>query len=64
MVPGLCKSDGKCSCLPVHAGCLARNEASAGWTSLHLSSHCGHKDVVEDLLKVSFVHVCGLLSPI
>ena len=30
----------------------ARSEASAGWTSLHLSSHFGHKDVVEDLLKV------------
>ncbi|CAL8279905.1 unnamed protein product [Lota lota] len=31
--------------------CRSRNGASAGWTSLHLSSYFGHKDVVEDLLK-------------
>ena len=41
--------DGECRSSAVP---LARSDASAGWTSLHLSSHFGHKDVVEDLLKV------------
>ena len=34
------------------ATALARSDARAGWTPLHLSSHFGHTDVVEDLLKV------------
>ncbi|XP_059914333.1 oxysterol-binding protein-related protein 1-like isoform X3 [Gadus macrocephalus] len=31
--------------------CRSRSDARAGWTPLHLSSHFGHTDVVEDLLK-------------
>lgn len=32
--------------------CVARSEDSLGWTPLHLACYCGHKDVVEELLKV------------
>ncbi|KAJ3594788.1 hypothetical protein NHX12_004094, partial [Muraenolepis orangiensis] len=35
----------------LNINCRSRKEASAGWTSLHLSSHLGHKEVVDDLLK-------------
>lgn len=31
----------------------AKSKASAGWTPLHLASCFGHKDVVEELLRVS-----------
>lgn len=30
----------------------AESKASCGWTALHLASNFGHKDVVEELLKV------------
>lgn len=30
----------------------AKSKASCGWTPLHLATNFGHKDVVEELLKV------------
>lgn len=30
----------------------AESKSSCGWTALHLASNFGHKDVVEELLKV------------
>lgn len=32
--------------------CVARSKDSLGWTPIHLACYCGHKDVVEELLKV------------
>lgn len=32
--------------------CVARSKASPGWTPLHLACSCGHRRVVEELLKV------------
>lgn len=31
---------------------VARVKASSGWTPLHLASYFGHRDAVEELLKV------------
>lgn len=42
---------------------VARSKASSGWTSLHLACYFGHKDVVEELLKVrADITLCFMTS--
>lgn len=34
-----------------------RSKSNLGWTPLHLACYFGHRDVVEELLKVGFILV-------
>lgn len=52
-----CKCKSKYSLIPVGSKrmshlCSAGSKDAPGWTPLHLACYCGHKDVVEELLKV------------
>ncbi|XP_056913726.1 oxysterol-binding protein-related protein 1-like isoform X2 [Takifugu flavidus] len=37
--------------ISLNVNCKSRSTDALGWTPLHLACHCGHKDVVEELLK-------------
>uniref|UniRef100_A0AAQ4NQQ8 Oxysterol binding protein like 1A n=1 Tax=Gasterosteus aculeatus aculeatus TaxID=481459 RepID=A0AAQ4NQQ8_GASAC len=36
----------------ININCRGTRKSNLGWTPLHLASYFGHKDVVEELLKV------------
>uniref|UniRef100_H3DCN8 Oxysterol-binding protein n=1 Tax=Tetraodon nigroviridis TaxID=99883 RepID=H3DCN8_TETNG len=38
--------------ISLNINCRSRSKASPGWTPLHLACSCGHRRVVEELLKV------------